>query len=364
MPSIPYLASLIIGGASALNLAKYAQFKKQIAKFKKSSKKSSYPLSYISLFTGIGGFEVGISKVFPNAKCLGYAEIDKDKISIYQKHFPNHENLGDIFSINRPLTANLLVGGFSCKSRSNIGATSREGKPDISFDTFYGTLKILKNSNIKNFILENVPSKGKSALSNDEIIRELKKVTGRKVYSKVIDTCLITGAYRKRIFFTSFPIVTYLSEREISKRFEFNLDPYDIHGDGFTESPSDLSKQAKIPSGYKDPFDYKQNLIAFMNNEKSNFNRWPFASDTLQDCARTVLTRAGTYPSGLIIDRRGEGSLIRYLSVEEGVRLLGFPKGYLSGIPKTKAFKGLGDSVSPIVVEYLMENLLINIENK
>lgn len=356
MPSIPSLITLL--GAAGLSV--YSAYKKEMESIFIDKVTSQYPLTYVSLFTGIGGFEVGIHSVFPNAKCLGYAEIDKDKISIYEKNFPSHENLGDIFSIDKKLKANLLVAGFSCKSRSNVGATSREGKDDVSFDTFFGTLKIIKNGKFDHFILENVPSRGKSELSNDMIVRELEKVSGKKVYSNIIDTCLITGANRKRVFFTTFPInLNLLSKYERSKRFEFNLDPYDFNEYGFSQNPSGFSKQARIPKSFSDPFEYKEKILKFMENENSDFCRWPFASDTSQDCARTIMTRTGTYPSGLIVDRRGGDPLVRYLSVEEGTRLLGFPKGYLNDIPKTKSFKGLGDSVSPIIVSFIMKNLLI-----
>ena len=363
MASIPTLMSLILGGSASITLLKYMSLKKEIERFKRfPDEKSNIPLTYISLFSGIGGFEVGIHSIFPKAKCVGFAEIDKDKIQMYKKNFPNHHNLGDIFNINKKLKADLLVGGFSCKSRSNLGAIARQGKKDVSLDTFHGTLSILKKSEITDFILENVPFRGKSALTNKEIVSNLERVTGKKVYSNIIDSCKFTGGNRKRIFFTSFPIIIPIEPEMLSKRFDFNLDPYDLNYYGFVEEKNKFSNDSKLPKGYSTPFEYKENLIKFMNNEGSDFNRWPFASDTSQECARTIVTKGGTYPSGIIIDRRGGDPLIRYMSVEEGVRLLGFPKGYLDGVTKTKAFKGLGDSVSPLVVSFLMRNLLLKIQ--
>ncbi|MDR0607655.1 MAG: DNA cytosine methyltransferase [Candidatus Peribacteria bacterium] len=32
----------------------------------------------------------------PDAKCIGYSEIDKFAIKTYQAHFPDHQNYGDI----------------------------------------------------------------------------------------------------------------------------------------------------------------------------------------------------------------------------------------------------------------------------
>ena len=53
-------------------------------------------MKYLSLFTGIGGFELGIG---PAHECVGYSEIDKYAVQIYQKHF-NHKNLGNAVTVN------------------------------------------------------------------------------------------------------------------------------------------------------------------------------------------------------------------------------------------------------------------------
>jgi len=53
-------------------------------------------MKYLSLFSGIGGFEIGISNVYPDAICVGFSEVDKHAIQVYTHHFPEHENLGDI----------------------------------------------------------------------------------------------------------------------------------------------------------------------------------------------------------------------------------------------------------------------------
>ena len=107
-------------------------------------------IKYFSTFSGIGGFELGIQQAyeslcdadrgknrgsqtnkernktqrfFSTARqdissekrstgecnnhifnqrplCIGFSEIDKYAVQIYQKHFPNHKNYGDITRIN------------------------------------------------------------------------------------------------------------------------------------------------------------------------------------------------------------------------------------------------------------------------
>jgi site-specific DNA-cytosine methylase len=49
-------------------------------------------MNYFSAFSGIGGFELWIQRVLPDAKCIGYSEIDKFAIKTYSHHFPDHQN--------------------------------------------------------------------------------------------------------------------------------------------------------------------------------------------------------------------------------------------------------------------------------
>ena len=88
-------------------------------------------MKYLSLFSGIGGFELGIGD---RAECIGYSEIDKYAIQIYKKHF-KHKNYGDITTIQTKQLPDfdLLVGGFPCQSFSIAG--KRKG-----FDDTRGTL--------------------------------------------------------------------------------------------------------------------------------------------------------------------------------------------------------------------------------
>lgn len=48
-------------------------------------------MKYFSMFSGIGGFELGIHRAVSGASCIGFSEIDKYAIQIYQKHFSEHK---------------------------------------------------------------------------------------------------------------------------------------------------------------------------------------------------------------------------------------------------------------------------------
>jgi DNA (cytosine-5)-methyltransferase 1 len=145
-------------------------------------------MKYLSLFSGIGGFELGIQKAYEEnnrlslqgqnqnlrenitndkgklgtATCVGYSEIDKYAIQVYNKHF-NHKNYGDATKIDtRELPDfDLLVGGFPCQAFSIAG--KRRGFDEARGTLFFDIARILADKKPRNFILENV----KGLLSHD-----------------------------------------------------------------------------------------------------------------------------------------------------------------------------------------------------
>jgi len=122
-------------------------------------------MKYFSLFSGIGGFEKAIETIIPDAKCVGYSEIDKYAIKTYEKNFGlGVKNYGDITTINvgELPDFDLLLGGVPCQSWSIAG--KRKGFEDIRGTMWFESFKILKEKQPKYFIFENV----KGLLSHDK----------------------------------------------------------------------------------------------------------------------------------------------------------------------------------------------------
>ena len=152
---------------------------------------------YLSLFSGIGGFELGIKQVYETNNiiqhsskqgrkwagiqstgnsthnksgnwmgkptCIGFSEIDKYAIQVYEKQF-NHKNYGDITKINAKELPDfdLLVGGFPCQSFSIAG--KRGGFNDTRGTLFFDIARICSEKRPKYLVLENV----KGLLSHDK----------------------------------------------------------------------------------------------------------------------------------------------------------------------------------------------------
>ena len=174
-------------------------------------------MKYLSLFSGIGGFELGIQQAYETIRntdvqevrgrkktsegelqkdgerlhsipsegsiltndggnelsdrsidqgqpnCVGYSEIDKYAIQIYEKNF-NHTNYGDITKINAEELPqfDLLVGGFPCQAFSIAGR--RMGFADTRGTLFFEIARIAKQKRPRLLLLENV----KGLLSHDK----------------------------------------------------------------------------------------------------------------------------------------------------------------------------------------------------
>ena len=163
-------------------------------------------MKYFSTFSGIGGFEIGIHNAYrstirgskedtqgdqeqrlftetrqdisPTERsvgkrstdksnerplCIGYSEIDKYAISVYERQFNGHKNYGDITKINADELPDFecLVGGFPCQAFSIAG--KRRGFEDTRGTLFFDLARILKAKKPRLFVFENV----KGLLSHD-----------------------------------------------------------------------------------------------------------------------------------------------------------------------------------------------------
>ena len=121
-------------------------------------------LKVLSLCTGVGGGELAFEASDFDYTMVGYSEIDKYANSIYQNHFPLHENFGDLTKINAITLPNFdfLIAGFPCQAFSIAGKL--KGFEDARGTIFFDIARILKVKKPKYFLFENV----KNLISHDK----------------------------------------------------------------------------------------------------------------------------------------------------------------------------------------------------
>ena len=114
-------------------------------------------MKYFSMFSGIGGFELGIKDATEDEwECVGYSEIDKYAIQTYEKNFKGHKNYGNATTIKPEDLPDfdMLCGGFPCQAFSIAG--NRRGFEDTRGTLFFDIARILKVKRPSLVLLENV----------------------------------------------------------------------------------------------------------------------------------------------------------------------------------------------------------------
>jgi DNA (cytosine-5)-methyltransferase 1 len=119
--------------------------------------RGTQPLSrvrYFDAFAGIGGFALALRDA--GHECVGFSEIDRHAVAVYQRHFPSYKPYGDITRIDaESLPAfDLLVGGFPCQSFSIAG--KRGGFRDARGALFFELCRLAQARRPRLLLLENV----------------------------------------------------------------------------------------------------------------------------------------------------------------------------------------------------------------
>ena len=111
-----------------------------------------------SVFSGIGGFELGLERAIPNSQTIWQCEQDKYCRSILQQHWPDAKMYDDITKmdtaeVERP---HILCGGFPCQDISVAGKGGGiHGKKSGLYWHLYALISRFRPSIV---VLENVPA--------------------------------------------------------------------------------------------------------------------------------------------------------------------------------------------------------------
>jgi DNA (cytosine-5)-methyltransferase 1 len=265
-------------------------------------------MEYFSMFSGIGGFELGISNVV-DWKCIGYSEIDKYAIQIYKKHFREHVNYGDATKINERELPNfdLLVAGFPCQAFSIAG--NRKGFDDTRGTLFFDISRIVREKQPQYLLLENV----KGLLSHEEgetfaVILTVLDELGYDAEWQVLNSKNFgTPQNRERIF-----IIGHLRSKSTDQVL---------------------------------PIEGKDGAFIEPYEKTSGSREWVFP---------TIYTKNHRGDATYVY----ESDRIRTLTPLECERLQGFPDGWTEGISDTQRYKCIGNAVTVNVVQAVVENMI------
>ena len=346
-------------------------------------------MKYFSMFSGIGGFELGIERAFfirngqtentqPKASkpsvestatseggnrvspsgtgrrdtgqvlCVGYSEIDKYADQIYQKQFGG-KNYGDATKINaRELPDfELLVGGFPCQAFSVAG--KRAGFDDTRGTLFFDIARILNEKRPRHLVLENV----KGLLSHDsgktfQTILGVLTDLGYFVEWQVLNSKDFgVPQNRERVF-----IVGHLGGEPRRKVFPIG------EGDRESKEISQLNHPRHSNDRVYDPKGLRPTLnTAQGGNRQPNIITSTITTENAHGFGKNV-TANQVYDIAVLTGK------IRRLTPTECERLQGFPDNWTEGLSDTQRYKTLGNAVTVNVVEAVINNLNTNYRGK
>lgn len=338
-------------------------------------------IRYFSLFSGVGGFELGIQQAFEKKKalhkdlerrtpclqilergitkaagrrtytsngkfvpgatasCIGFCEIDRYATQIYRKHFPGHRAYGDITTVDAREIPDfdLLVGGFPCQSFSIAGR--RGGFKDARGALFFEITRIVREKQPRFLLLENV----KGLLSHAEGRTFLAVITALDELGYDLQWQVLNSKNhgvpqnRERVF-----IVGHLGGTPRPQIF-----PFGESGEVSNEQDEQGYETAYCLQAGGDK--HRGSYIKHMSNPvRSNECDYGVAG-----LCPTLNTMQGGGQQPFISDF----SNIRKLTPTECERLQGFPDGWTKGLSDTQRYKCLGNAVTVNVIEAIVSCL-------
>lgn len=301
------------------------------------------------MFSGIGGFEYGIQQAINNqfkikrlqtetdstsidsdnvqrTTCVGYSEIDKYAIKVYERNFNGHKNYGDATTIKPEELPDfdLLVGGFPCQAFSIAG--KRKGFDDTRGTLFFDIARILAEKKPKHLVLENV----KGLLSHEQgrtfqtIIGILSDLGYRVEWQVLNSKDFGVPQNRERII-----IIGHLRGKCERKIF---------------------------PITGTDTTNFKQATSIAYDNNRNKAAEKPYS--------RTITATFRGHPDSDGRPAIRKDGIIRRLTPKECERLQGFPDDWTKfgindePISDTQRYKMCGNAVTTNVIQAVMEGLL------
>jgi DNA (cytosine-5)-methyltransferase 1 len=277
-------------------------------------------MKYISLFSGIGGFDLGFDK--SGMECIARVEKDlycKKILNKIEKNIPIFEDIKNFRLESFDEECEVICGGFPCQDVSNArgisGKKERLGLAGDRSGLWHEFSRIIDERVPEWVVIENVVGLLSSSGGRDfaTIIQNLVN-RGYGVCWRVLDLQYFrVPSTRRRVF-----IVARLS---------------------------DIRSPAEVLFG-------KDAIGEVFPKEKTKRNIKPMLVGW--DGGLTLERLRGT----IILNKRW-----RKLLPTECEKLMGFPENWTEGISEKERYRKIGNSVSPLITEWIARRI-IQVQNK
>lgn len=316
-------------------------------------------LTFGSLFTGIGGFDLGFERA--GMHCLWQCEIDRYCSQVLDRHWPDVTRYEDVKTItrNNTETVDVICGGFPCQDVSVAGKRAGlAGERSGLWSEFVRIIDELKPGWV---VIENVPGLLSSNRGRDfeTVIGTLVKF-GYGVSWRIFDAQFFGVPQRRRRVF----IVGSLGN---GRAAEILFERGGLRGD--------IAPGGKEGSGYSGAV---ANCITAREGQRLNETietlipvMMEYGNDRAIgiDVAPTLKTAAAKSPLIPAMVENGYKQIfefgktptmkgVRKLTPTECAKLQGFPDDWNDNVSDTQRYKQLGNAVAVPVVEWIGKRIV------
>ncbi|MEQ9009571.1 MAG: DNA cytosine methyltransferase [Ekhidna sp.] len=309
---------------------------------------------FIDLFAGIGGFRIALEKY--KGECRFSSEWDKGAQKTYYSNFGEvpygdinryaGENVSDQEIAENFPEHDVLAAGFPCQPFSNAGVSARNSlglahgfECKTQGTLFYTVARIANIKQPKILFLENV----RNIVSHDEgrtfeTIKSVVEEIGYKFHYALLNSSSLVPQRRIRCY------MVCVRKDLVEKHGAFDFPV-------FEGEPLPLS--SIIEDNVDDVYTISDKLWqGHINRTERNLERGTGFTAKVADLDRpsnTIVSRYGQDGKECLIPQMGKNP--RKLTIDECIRLFGFPKDYVKPSSRSAAYKQFGNSVVVPVIE-------------
>lgn len=121
-------------------------------------------LTHGSLFSGIGGFELGAK--LTDIPTLWNCEISEFNRKVLKQNFPESHQYEDVTKLKKPSPVTIISGGFPCQDISNAGSTQSIGITGSRSRLWWEMFRIIDETRPLYVVIENSPELLKKGFEN------------------------------------------------------------------------------------------------------------------------------------------------------------------------------------------------------
>jgi len=273
-------------------------------------------MNVLSLFDGMSCGQIALTQLGFKIDNYFASEIDKDAMKIAKKNFPNTHHIGDVTKVKGSdlPKIDLLIGGSPCQGFSFAGKQLNFNDPRSAL--FFEFVRLLKETNPKYFLLENVRMKKEC----QDIISEYLGVQ-----PILINSSLLSAQSRNRLYWTNIPNVVLPQDKGILLK----------------DILEDL------------PFNEQPNYLKGTFGDKTRGEMVKSIDDKKSHCLTASMWK-GQIPTFI---KTTDNLYYRKLTPLECERLQTVPNNYTDGVSNTQRYKMLGNGWTVEVIKHIFRNM-------